>query len=252
MLSDVLKLGDKIDVTHIDKYNRPTHNAKTYASQLVDFIEFDVIHIATPISSSTPVILNVGENYRLCFYTSKGLFQSSCVILKNLREGNIIIAVVRITSNLEKYQRRQYYRLECIQNIKYRIISKEEELINNRLKVNDFRSEEEGLTYKTRLDELTSLWSLGTIKDLSGGGTRFTSETQHSKGDKIKLQLELEVKAGIKSLFIEAIIVDTYKVFNKVGLYEHRAEYNDISKKDREELINYIFEQERKMKKRVN
>lgn len=246
MLSDVLKLGDKIDIKHLDKYGRPARNARTYASQLMDFVDFDVIHIATPISSSTPVILNVGENYNLCFYSAKGLYQCNCVALKNIRENNVIIAVVRVTTNLEKFQRRQYYRLEFVQSIEFRRITREEEMIRNHIKENDFQTVEESKECKKRLIQLENNWILATLKDISGGGSRFITEEVLNQGDKVQIRLDLTFGGGINNLNLSAVIITSNKVLNKAGLYEYRVEFIDIAKKDREDLIKYIFEEERK------
>jgi c-di-GMP-binding flagellar brake protein YcgR len=246
MLSDVLKLGDKIDVTHLDKTGKAAYNARTYVSQLIDFVSLDVIHIATPIVSSTPIILNVGENYQLCFYSSKGLFQCNCVILKNQREGNIIVAVVRVITNLEKYQRRQYFRLECIHDITYRVITEEEQILEKKLKNNVFTSETEIKECKKRLLIIKGIWLPAAMKDLSGGGTRFTSAAVHEKGDQLQLKFDLTLGSGIKNMLLGAEIVSVDRVVNRVGLYEYRVEFNDIINRDREDIIKYIFEQERK------
>lgn len=251
MLSSILKLGDKIEIIHMDKFGKPYHNARSYVSQLIDFVDVDVIQIATPIVYSTPVILNVGENYNLCFYTSNGLYQCNCVALKNFKENNLIIAVVRITTNLEKYQRRQYYRLDYVDSIQYRVITSEEELLKKRLQDKEFENKEEYAEYKKRISEIENNWVPAVMMDISGGGTRFISETRHEKGDILKIQLNLVIAAGIKSLNIEAVVVSSVKMPNKAGSFEHRVEFSNIMKKDREELIKYIFEQERKRRKNV-
>ncbi len=246
MHSDIIRLGDKIDVTHLDRFGRLAHNARTYVSQLIDFVDKDVIQIATPIVSSTPIILNVGESYQLCFYTAKGLFQCNCQVLKNQRDNNIIVAVVRITSNLEKYQRRQYFRLECAEDITYRIITREEEILEERLQKNDYRTEDEYKEYKKRLLVLKAAWFSATMKDISGGGTRFVAAATHEKGDKLQIKLELAFKNEIKTFLAVAVIIAVDRVMNRTGLYEYRVEFTDIMKNDREDLIKYIFEQERK------
>ncbi len=246
MLSDILKLGDKIDVIHLDRSGRPSHNARTYVSQLMDFIDNEIIHIATPIANSTPIILNVDENYNLCFYTAKGLYQCNGTILKNMRQGNIIIAVVRVTSSLQKFQRRQYFRMECITDISYRLITREEEILESKMETNDFQSDNEKQEIIKRLQELKSIWILATMRDLSGGGIRFTSGSLHNQGDNIQVKLDLAFNIGIKKLILNAAIISGDRIVNKSGLYEYRVGFTDIKNREREDLIKYIFEQERK------
>ena len=45
----------------------------------------------------------------------------------------MIISLVKLNSDLEKIQRRQYYRLECIHDIDYRLISEEEIRLEEKL-----------------------------------------------------------------------------------------------------------------------
>ena len=246
MFREVLKLGDKIDIRHILKSGVTYPNAKTYVSQLIDTIDNEVIHIATPIMNSTPIILNVGEYYNLCIYTAQGLYQCNCVVLKNQRENNILISIVKIVSNLERIQRREYFRLECILRSDYHVTTDEDEKIIKKVTADDFSNNEERLEYKKRLLQIDSEWVPSTVLDISGGGLRFTSSLLHTSGDKIKVRLELSMASGLKIMILGANMLHSNRIYNKAGVYEHRVEFSNILKKDREEIIKYIFEQERK------
>lgn len=249
MLQDVLTLGDKIDIRRLDRNGKPADNARTYVSQLVDFIDKDVIYIASPIMNSALIILNTGESYNLCFYTGRGLYQCSCVVLSNYKENNTVIAVVRITSNLEKVQRRQYYRLECIIDIEYHVITGEEETLERKIRLNEFESSAKRTEYMNKLSEIKEVWLPASMIDISGGGTRFNSNTILNQDDKILIRLDLTIGAALKRMVLEAEVISSGKIINRVGVYEHRAEFKDINKKDREDLIKYIFEQERRRRK---
>jgi c-di-GMP-binding flagellar brake protein YcgR len=249
MLSEILTLGDKIDIKPLDHNGKPVHNARSFVSQLVDIADYDVIHIATPIVYSKPIILNVGENYNLCFYSGKGLYQCNCVVLNNHRENNTIVAVVRITTNLEKFQRRQYYRLECIHEIEYRVITAEEELIDRKLRLEEFRNAEERSECRKKLIQMESKWLQAAIIDLSGGGARINSEVLHNPGDKIRIKLDLVFGNSLKKMVLNAVVISSGKIINRTGFYEHRVEFNDIMQKEREELIKYIFEQDRRRRR---
>lgn len=249
MLREILALGDKIDIKPLDQSGKPIHNARSFVSQLVDFIDTDVITIAAPIVYGKIIILNVGDNYNLCLYTKKGLYQCNCVVLKNQKENNTVVSVVRITTNLEKFQRRQYYRLECVHEIEYRLVTAEEELIERKISLDNFSNAEERNEYRKRLALIENGWIQGAITDLSGGGARFNSEQELSKGDKIKLKLDLLLGNNLKKMVLYGTIVSSQRMVNKYGVYEHRLEFKDILQKDREDLIKYIFEQDRKRRK---
>jgi c-di-GMP-binding flagellar brake protein YcgR len=249
MLREILTLGDKIDIKPLDHNGKPVHNARTFASQLLDFVDFDVVHIAAPIVHSKSIVLDVGEYYNLCFYSGKGLYQCNCIVLNNHKENNTIVAVVRITTNLEKFQRRQYYRLECIHEIEYRIITIEEEMLDRKLSLEDFRNPEERAECRKKLSLFDKEWIPAAITDLSGGGAKFNSETNHSKGDKIRIRLDFISGGDLKKMLLGADIISSTRIMNRAGAYEHRVAYNNIMQKDREELIKYIFEQDRRRRR---
>lgn len=249
MLREVLALGDKIDITPLDREGKPLHNSRTFASQLLDFIETDVIHIAAPIVYGKAVILGVGAYFNLCFYSSKGLFQCNCTVLSNHKEVNTIVSVVRITTNLVKYQRRQYYRLECILDIRYRIVSTEEEILESKLRTDGFQNDQEREAGKAKLDEFAKAWISGTVVDISGGGARYNSSKQHSPGDKVKIKLDLALNNAVKSMIIGANLIASTRIVNRFDTFEHRIEFSEITPREREDLIRFIFEKERRLRK---
>ena len=246
MLHEVLSIGDKIDIKPLNKNGRPVSNARTFVSQLVDFIDSNVINIAAPIVYGRTLPLAVGENYNLCFYTEKGLYRCSATVISNQKENKTIITMVRITSNLEKYQRRQYYRLECIHDVEYRPITIEEEILEKKLRSSEFDDPEELTEAKNRLAQLDEVWISASITDLSGGGVKFCSEALHNPGDKIRMKLDL---LASKKLLLTAKVIASGRIPVRVGVYEHRVEFVDIMPKDREAIIKYIFEQERKRRR---
>ena len=126
MLRAFLSIGDKIEIRLLNRKGIPLKNLEPYSSQLLDFLSNDIISIAMPIKRGETVILEPGIHYNLCFFTSRGLYQCNCQMLKSYRENNTLIAAVSITTELKKLQRRQYYRLELVHKIKYCLISEEE------------------------------------------------------------------------------------------------------------------------------
>ncbi len=249
MLHEVLSIGDKIDIKPLNRNGRPVHTATEFVSQLVDFVDGSVINIAAPIVFGRIIPLTVGENYNLCFYTEKGLYRCNCMVINNHKDNKTIITVVRITTNLEKYQRRQYYRLECIHDINYRSISLEEELLEKKMSSENFETQEAITEARKKLAEFDREWIFASITDLSGGGARFSSEVLHNSGDKIRIKLDFIVGKELKKLVLTANIISKARIPVRAGMYEYRVEFTDIMQKDREALIKYIFEQERKRRK---
>jgi c-di-GMP-binding flagellar brake protein YcgR len=61
--------------------------------------------------------------------------------------------------------------------------------------------------------------------------------------------MEIQIGNDLRKMLLGADIVSSGRIINRLGVYEHRAEFNDITQKDREALIKYIFEQERRRRR---
>lgn len=248
MLRELLQIGDKVDVKQLDHMGAPLKQAKTYVSQLLDFIDGNTICIAMPMFNGHMVLLQPDENYKLIFYSAKGLYQCSCSMREAYRENSTIIAKVQITSDLEKFQRRQYYRLECIHEFEYRVVTNEEMLLLDTLTTKAMTSEQRSEIRK-RINQFDRLWQKASITDLSGGGAKFNSDETLEVGNKIRMKIDFITGGELKKLVIGAEIIASTKLMNRIGKYEHRTEFTDIGKIDREDLIKYIFEQERRRRR---
>ena len=249
MLSDILTVGDKIDVLPPNTAAGVIKPSKTYASQIMDINDEKTISIAMPYRNGLMYVLEKEVKYNLHFYTSRGLYQSYCLLEGIYRENNAIIAQVKLITQLDKIQRRQYFRLECIHEIEYRVISQEEMVMEDRLAADKFLNQQEKSEVRKRLGQLDRAWLKGSITDLSGGGAKFNSDYPLMAGDRIRIKLDFIAGGEMKKLTLGALVIASGRHENRSDKYEHRTEFYDIAKADREELIKYIFEQERKRRR---
>ena len=249
MLRDIVSIGDKIEIKQLDQKRELMKSSKTYVSQMVDFGDDKKIIIATPIKNGLIILLEKWVNYRLYFYTIKGLYQCDGTMLQTFREGKNILALVNVISEPVKIQRRQYYRLEYVHEIEYRLITAEEQKLEEKLMTGNIIYPDEKATIRRRLSELNKEWKKAAITDLSGGGCRFNSEQRLRAGDIVRIRLEFVIKSESKKLDIIADIIASEKILERSGVFENRAEFNNIMTKDREDLIKYIFEQERRLRR---
>ena len=79
-----------------------------------------------------------------------------------------------------------------------------------------------------------------------------TREYHYEVGDTIYLTYQLPLKNGMKTYEIAGKVLAMRKIPEKQGEYEHRLQYINIEKTDREEIIRYIFEEERRNRQRRN
>jgi c-di-GMP-binding flagellar brake protein YcgR len=250
MIQDIISIGDKIDIKPIGHRDKQRNLEKVSVSQLVNYVDHDMIDIAAPMSNGRIRLLDAETVYHICFYTKKGLYQSKCIVINTFRDNNIVTCRVKLTSDLEKYQRRQYYRLEYFKEIEYRFITREEEILSDRIRNGECKSDLEREETLERLRQLDQAWNKATLMNLSGGGVRFCTAGVHEAEDKIIIRLEIEIQGALTILKEKAAIVAVEKLENRKGYYAYRAQFCEIGRKERENVIRFIFEQERKRRKK--
>ena len=84
------------------------------------------------------------------------------------------------------------------------------------------------------------------IVDISGGGLRFVSTLAYEKGSMILCNYDLVVDDVPKHYSLVGKVLSSTPVENKPGVYEHRVQYVNVDVDKREEIIKYIFNEERK------
>lgn len=250
MIKDFISIGDKINLITIWNKQRENKPRKLYVSQVLDFDGDYKVKIAMPIEKGKLIPLEVGTKYEVCFYTKKGLYSCKAIVIERYRDENLFVLMIQLLSDLKKYQRRQYYRLDCMIDFRFHLISEEEMIYRKQLKNNIFVSEEEKIDCITALEELEVDWIEGIIIDISGGGIRFNSELKTEKGNSILLEFVLSSEEECNFYELEAQVVFSEQIKNKNNLYETRTEFKEISNVEREEIIRFIFEEDRKHRKR--
>ena len=91
----------------------------------------------------------------------------------------------------------------------------------------------------------------GKIVDLSGGGIRFYTEKPVKADACLLLDIRLKNETMDKQFHIPARVLDCHRVENIQEVrYELRAKFFIRDDKVREEIIHYIFEEERKTRQR--
>ena len=90
---------------------------------------------------------------------------------------------------------------------------------------------------------------IGTILDISGGGARFVSEEKFEANQFVLMELELISDKMDKQYHIKGRIVGWKKLEYREPRYETRIEFIMEDNKVREDIIRYIFEEERKKRR---
>lgn len=237
MLSKYVVPGNKLEIQAVErnKYIDNTETKKVYQTKVYDVLSDDRLEICMPMDKTKLILLPVNAEYDLYFYTQSGLYQCFATVIDRYKTDNNFILLMELASNLRKFQRREYYRLSCALEMNSRPLEKEEieaiEQQNNLIVP--------GLPLKRSV-----------IVDISGGGIRFVGSYAYEPDSLVCCKYNLVIDGNSKEYTLIAKILMVRKLEDRDGLYEHRAQYINIDTIEREEIIRFIFEEERKNRKR--
>lgn len=237
MLSNVIEPGCRIELQAVNRQNEGSESVnKTYFSKVYDIISEDRMEITMPMEQTKLILLPVDGEYDVTFY-GEPLYQCFVRIIDRYKSNNVYILVVEMTSNLRKHQRREFYRFSCALEMCARPLQEEE---IKAVEQNEVDQLTPGLPLKRSL-----------IVDISGGGLRFISNQRYEPDSFIFCTYHLYMNGKNKECEIIGKILTVKEVENKKGTFEHRVQYVNLDVEDREEIIKYIFEEERKNRKKI-
>lgn len=246
--SKVLKIGNKVDLTKspdaIDN-----EGTKKYFSQILDLIDDDKAVMAMPTENGRVIPLTVGDRYSAFFYTAGGIFTCKCEIVERYKEDGFFVMLVKFLSQFEKYQRRQYFRLDLLRNIEFRFSPLQEEIIAKKIEEDKFDNDITKQKFINTLNAIRNNWQTGVATDISGGGMKFNSNAADDDEKKVVVRIKFNVANKDYEYEILCDIVSKSAVRNKSGFTEYRIKYANITREERENLIKYIFEEERRRRR---
>ena len=108
----------------------------------------------------------------------------------------------------------------------------------------------EDIIASLRDDDFYKKQKKGTIVDISGGGVRFVTNEQLEEGRAVLIIVMLQTQTGEKQYYLPGYILRSTKLLNRDNMYENRLKFIIRDDKIREEIIRYIFAEERKARQR--
>lgn len=252
MANDIIQIGCKIEMRAVDKrsFSAMESEPELYISQFLQWTDTNVASIAIPSFKGHLVPLRVDDVYELQFVIRGGLYRCRGQIVKRTKSaGNIATADVKIISALEKYQRRQFYRMNCIMSMNYSVLTEvQKELYKEKKKC---LSLEQKLLIEKKLENQEMEFQKAVVLDISGGGMRFNSAVQQETGDICLLQPALPEVVRKRIPFLFGRIISSRRIPNRDPIaFDNRVEFVEISPSEQEQIITYIFKEERDKRKR--
>lgn len=236
MIEKFISPGDKIELKSTVSVVLPdgTEGVKTYKSSVYDILDDGRLELVMPMEQTKLVLLPVDGEYDVCFFSHGGMYRADVRIVDRQKTNGTYILVVEMISSLHKYQRREYYRFNCIVEMAAREMTKQE--------TDAFAK---GLSHLVSEKDMTR----GVIVDISGGGTRFVSRQKFNEDSIILMKFNLSIQENEKSFLLAAKVIYSGEIENRENEYENRVKFEFIDTITREEIIKYIFDEERKNRK---
>ena len=242
----MFKIGDRIEMTHVISAAGGAVSDKKFGSQLLDFDGIRTAKVSMPIYENRIVPLEIGDEYQMCFFTNSGLYQCRGRISKRYTEKKMYVMDVVLLTEMKKFQRRRFYRLDCMFTVKFRVLSDVECTLRERLAKNEFESESDRQQCQEAIEKMPREWQEGTISDISGGGMRFHSRVELKRDELLEVRFPLSFRNGILPMtFVLRVIACVYYEGSQIA-YEIRGEFENVKDTEREIVIKYVFEEQRR------
>lgn len=238
LLSKYVMSGTKVELRKRKrgKNDGEEPEVNIYYSQVSDILSEDQIEITMPMEKTKIIFLPVGVEYDLYFYTPNGVYQCRAKVIDREKKNKVFLVTMELTSGLSKDQRREFYRFSCALKMDFRALGEEEIAL----------LEKEGALADQGGEPLRQ----GVIIDISAGGLRFMSSYKYDEESVILCKYQLDMEKGLKEYEILGKVLSVEESQTRHGVFEHRVQYMDIDDAAREEIIKFIFETERKNRKK--
>ncbi len=236
MVEKVISPGDKLEMKSVQEVTLPdgTEGIKLYKSTVYDVSEDGRVSIVMPMEKTKMVLLPIEGEYEVCFFSNGGMYNANVRILEREKINNTYVLITEVVTNLHKFQRREYYRFNCIVEMMAKELAKAE-----------------AEAFGKQLGYLVSEADMkrGVIVDISGGGLRFVSRHSFEEGTILYLRFKLSINDQEKEFRVAAKIVVSREIEKRQDEYENRVKFLYLDNITREEIIKYIFDEDRKNRK---
>lgn len=211
---EVFRLNSKIELI--------TENDDKTFGTIYDAID-DKLHVSITSDDKEIKLLYVGDSVNCVVFQNNGGISFDAVVSKRI-PGDTPLYELSDIKNLEEIKRRQDVRIPCTMEILYSD--------NNML-----LSLEKSKVEELRIDKVEHLFNICTLGDISGGGIRFVS---HRKV--VAKELMFYLKLEDDSLFVKGLVINEYvKLKSKESFYSYGVKFIDLSEKEKDRIIKFIF-----------
>ena len=242
---DTIQLGNKIDIHISQQLNRQDtkgETAKLYKSTVTDVLSDRELEISMPMDGSKIVLFQTALRIEMIVYTKRGLYRCTSLVRKRYKRDNMYFLTVELMEELKKFQRREYFRINCMVKMQYCFVP--EKIAGMRTTREIF----EALQDPELVDD--TLEYPATILDISGGGMRFTTDQKLDSGSYVASSFRLTNERLDQKFYLVTQILESKPIEGSTDKFMVRSKFLFKDLKDREAIVHFVFEEERHMRKK--
>ena len=223
-LNKELEVNQKVDL----KVKSGKFKGKFY-TQIVDIENENRFVINAPFKKGDVVKLPVNKKAEVILRRDDGIYSLPVKVVQRKVDATPIL-VVELIDTVYKIQERKFFRLEIFEQTEFRIVG--QGLVN---------------LYELEPYDQAEEYHKGMVEDISGGGIKLSTKKKLDKGEVIEFKITF-ADLSFDTIFGQVIRVrDEDKADEKHYLLG--VEFLDLTKSAQEELISWLFAEQRRLRK---
>jgi c-di-GMP-binding flagellar brake protein YcgR len=198
---------------------------RSFISEIEGVESVDKLDMATPIYEGKLYPIEIEERITVWFTDNNNLYEFKAKVVERSKESNISIMKIKITSDIYKIQRREFFRYDCAIPVNYRVL--------NSLGGADVSRD----------------YVKAVTKDLSGGGICIRLNEKVEYGKKVECELFFSEK---EKIFFVGKVVRSSKYDKTQGSYNYEigVVFEAMQEKERQTVIGFIYQEQRRLLKK--
>lgn len=242
---NVLRVGDKTEiriVMEVAQEEKTGVVARTYKSQLLDIKDNGDLELSMPFNGTRIVLLPLELRYEFIFIQDAGvMYKAEGEIKERYKSENRFMILVHLLTDIEKFQRRQFFRWECSMDVYFWKITEEQAASSDmRAIVRDLQGDEDFIKKQIRARTI----------DISGGGARFQSDQSLEDGQCLLMVINLKSEERDEQIMVLGRVLGSEEIHTAHHtIYRSRIAFVNSDKKINESIVRFVFAEERKFRK---
>ncbi|MEW5919726.1 MAG: flagellar brake domain-containing protein [Bacillota bacterium] len=219
--------------------------SKIYYKSLIQEVDEGSFAIGVPMKGQNQLMMREKNSYSMRTAVGDALYSFNSRMIGRTRSGNIPLFVLAWPDEIKRSQRRQFFRLAVSLDAHYWILQKGKSNEEDDA-VHELDNIKPPLDLRQPLNKLVDALgepARGIAVDISGGGVALVVNRFIPEGSLLAVRLFLKCKTSEKVMLLKGRVMRCFNLEVVKGLQRHRlgVEFEDMSEKVRDDLINFIF-----------